>query len=280
MSFKLNVLVSYAYWNDRIQNLLYENRHKINLLVDSGAFTAYNVGKEIILDDYCTFLDGLPMKPWAYFMLDVIRNPEATDKNYEIMLDKGYHPIPVVTTGADDDTLERYAQTTDFVSFGGITKISSKAGLAKINRLMKLTRQHGLQAHLLGFTKLEWLKLWSPKSCDSSTWLSGTRYGWIPLYMRNGTVHSIYCSRYEHLPKEVINVIRSYGIKPIRLKDRDNWKGPRCDALKLSIASWTQKMLDMETHLNTQLFLAVGSDNDLRLMIDAFDYLTGETDEY
>jgi len=71
---KLNLLFSYAYLNGTIINLL--NNKDINFLLDSGAFSAWKLKKEIKLDDYCKFVESLPFAPWKYFTLDVIGNPK------------------------------------------------------------------------------------------------------------------------------------------------------------------------------------------------------------
>lgn len=98
---KLNILIAYPYFNSKIiQELtpLIDEGH-CRFLLDSGAFSCDTLGIKITVDDYCRFLDNLPVKPWRYFMLDVVGDPEKTIKNYEIMLSRGYTPIPVFTRG-------------------------------------------------------------------------------------------------------------------------------------------------------------------------------------
>ena len=55
----------------------------VRFLLDCGAFTAHSTGKNILLDDYCSFLEKLDLDVFAYFGLDVIGDPIKTMENYE-----------------------------------------------------------------------------------------------------------------------------------------------------------------------------------------------------
>ena len=87
-----NVLVAYPYLCKMDVSTL-SPQEGVRLLVDCGAFTAYKSGKEIRLDDYCRFLESLPFKPFGYFSLDVIGDPDKTTRNYQIMLERVFKPI-------------------------------------------------------------------------------------------------------------------------------------------------------------------------------------------
>ena len=80
---RLNILVAYPYMNPQVIESLRRCGSWLRFTLDSGAFTAWKAGKPIELDDYCRFLEQLPIKPWRYFTLDVIGNPDGTLKNYE-----------------------------------------------------------------------------------------------------------------------------------------------------------------------------------------------------
>ena len=82
----INVLVSVPYVGGSVRKALGENRQHIRLLIDSGAFTNWKAGKETTVESYMEFLDGLPVKPWRYFALDKIGDPEGTWDNYQKML--------------------------------------------------------------------------------------------------------------------------------------------------------------------------------------------------
>ncbi len=114
----LNVLVAYPYVKDGMIKEMTPliNSGHIRWLLDSGAFTAHNSGKDITLDEYCRFLDRLPVKPWRYFMLDVIGNPDATWNNYQKMLSRGYKPVPIFTYGSDLQLVDEYYKTSDYIN--------------------------------------------------------------------------------------------------------------------------------------------------------------------
>ena len=106
-SVKLNILVAFPYFSQNIYKFLMDkDPSTFRLIVDSGAFTAWNTGKHISMEDYCKFLKTIPSH-WEYkaVQLDVYGNPEQTYTNYLRMLDAGYKDVmPVFTRG---DTVER-----------------------------------------------------------------------------------------------------------------------------------------------------------------------------
>lgn len=54
---KANILVAFPYFSKQIQKTLDNtDPNDFRLIIDSGAFTAWNLNKEISFDDYCTFL--------------------------------------------------------------------------------------------------------------------------------------------------------------------------------------------------------------------------------
>ena len=60
-STKLNILVAFPYFSQGIYRFLSEkDPSTFRLIVDSGAFTAWNTGREIRLDDYMKFLKSIP----------------------------------------------------------------------------------------------------------------------------------------------------------------------------------------------------------------------------
>lgn len=75
---KLNFLVAYPYCKPDVFEVLKNQTLPYRFLLDSGAFTAHNAGKVITLDDYCRFIEAMPVKPWRYFQLDVVGDPDKT----------------------------------------------------------------------------------------------------------------------------------------------------------------------------------------------------------
>jgi hypothetical protein len=245
------------------------NQSKVRLLVDSGAFTAWKLGKVVKLDDYCRFLESLPFKPWRYFTLDIVGDPAGTLRNFETMLKRGFKPVPVFTRGEDPSVLEEYYKHSDVVGIGGL--VGTVKNRAFVNGVMKLVGKR--RAHWLGFTVFEYVKFYKPYMCDSSNWESGGRFGNIKLYMGGG--------KYAQLPKEsfmqqppqpVLDRIRELGFDPYKLRNRDMWHGGESMNRKLCAASSLALSLDMQKHLGTLMFNALAdTGRGTRFFLEAYD---------
>lgn len=88
-------------------------QHKTNLIIDSGAYSAWRQGKPVVLSEYCAWLKANADWVDHYVALDMI-NPGDSEvaaaqsfKNLEYMLAEGLHPIPVYHTGEDVKWLHR-----------------------------------------------------------------------------------------------------------------------------------------------------------------------------
>lgn len=272
---RLNVLVAWPYVKSDVLRALIEMGDSCRFLLDSGAFTAWKAGKVLALDDYCRFLESLPVKPWRYFALDVIGNADATQRNYQTMLDRGFRPIPVFTRGADPAELDRLYETSEVVGLGGVAK-ADKGAYAWTRWAM----QHvaGRKAHILGFTNLDWIKYLRPYSVDSSSWGRARRYGWLDVYRGHGTmgrvmVHEI---RKKKRPSPVIEAaLRAVDYDAARLTEDSTWRseGP-LSAHAASTRGWIACSADFERHQNVLLFFAAASGADIATLRAARATLT------
>ena len=246
----------------------------LRFLLDSGAFTAFTLGKVITLDEYCKFVETLPFKPWRYFMLDVIGDEEKTNDNYKIMLDRGLMPVPIYTDGADRNVIDNFFDHSDCIGVGGLVGASKNKIIHSLNETLK--KCNGRKAHLLGYTSIAYLKKFRPYSCDSSSWSSAMRYGSAKLYTGNGQWISVKKSDFIKRPKQaVIDVLRSYGINPKLLASKAEWvNGGRGDRAVELIAhrSWAKLSFDIEKNIGTKLFLACVSDWQIQGFIDAWKF--------
>ena len=240
---------------DLVEKLV-EHQHDMNFFLDSGAFTAFKSGKPIQLDTYCRFLESLPVKPWRYFMLDVIGDHKATMANYETMLKRGFNPVPVFTPGQPMEDIERYYETSDLIGFGGI---AGAKNTAKTLGYIKLLMRHakGRNVHLLGYTGLENIKYFKPYSCDSSSWSSAARFGSLPIYLGNGKLELINREKLLIHPKpEWVKALNGLGLTMSYLQKRENWISTRLQ--DYGLRSWVALSKDVEKNLKTKMFLAIG----------------------
>ena len=268
MSQYLNILVAYPYMSKSVIKILKDIHDELGnnfrFLLDSGAFTAYSSGKEIKLDDYCKFLDNLPFKPWNYFALDVIGNPEETMRNYEIMLSRGYKPAPVFTFGDDLSVIDEYYKTSDFIGIGGLVGRPSNEMLIGLDKILK--KVNGRKAHLLGFTRVEYLKLLKPYSCDSSSWNGGARFGHSDLYLGGGKFKKITKKDFlKHPSKEIINAVKRNNGDYKMLSKRQSWHGEN-ESFQLSANSWANFSIDCERSINTKVFIAIAVGNQIKMV--------------
>lgn len=252
---KLNVLVAFPYCSKDFLRFFKARGDQLRILIDSGAFTAWKQGTQITIDEYCSFLDAMPVKPWRYFMLDVIGDPAATWKNYEIMRKRGFDPIPIFTRGEDFDHLDRYYDRTDVVGVGGLVR--TQRNRAFVNGIMKRIGKR--RVHLLGFSDLNFLKSYKPYSCDSSGW-NQQAYGQLRLYM--GAGQFAYLSQQEareSIPEPVADRLRFYGLEPYTLRNKAGWgSGPVRDraAFIACCRGMSHASFEIEKMLGTKYFFA------------------------
>lgn len=271
---RLNVLVAYPYLNKQMIELLVRCGPQLRFLLDSGAFTAWKAGKPIGLDDYCRFLEGLPIKPWRYFALDVIGDPHGTMKNYQRMLDRGFTPVPIFTRGEDPSVLEDYYKTSDVVGVGGLVGTPNNRGF--VRGIMRHVNHR--KVHWLGFTDMNFIKVYKPFMCDSSSWESGARYGGLKLYLGGGQFKSIKKTDFSNKPDPaVLDRIKNLGVDPFVLSRRDSWHGGYSASRTLCARSAVAMAVDVERNLETKLFLAIAAGCGLDLVTTGFRdlYLKG-----
>jgi len=267
----LNLLVSWPYFKGGILSLVCEHRDRLRLLVDSGAFTAWKAGKTLVLDDYCAFLDALPVTPWRYFTLDIIGDAISTRQQYDEMRERGYTPVPVFTRGDDPHDLDYYYETSDVVALGGL--VGTKGNREFVKGIMEYVGTR--KVHWLGFTAHPFLLHYRPFMCDTSSWASSDRFGGnsvnsLQLYMGRGKFHRSGMAHFENAPERVVaDKIRSYGVDPRDLGDVTGWRGVSSANRKLNAASVVRYSLDLERNLGVRYFLSAPEADRARLAIEA-----------
>lgn len=268
----LNILVAYPYLKADVLKIIEERKDDIRLLVDSGAFTAWKAGKEIKVEDYEEFINNLPVKPWRYFTLDVIGDPQGTEDNYKYLLSKGMNPIPIFTRGESLDIIDEYYKTSDVVGLGGLVGTKGNKGFVK--GVMEIIGDR--KVHWLGFNAKDFLGYYKPYMCDSSSWSAAVRYASCKLYDRNGKWYHVQKKDFITRPKkEIYNLIEEYGIDPRVLAQSSQWKNSgRGDyALEvLTCRSWTRYQMDIKMKLGINFFLACASGWQVKLMHESYEF--------
>lgn len=271
-----NLLVAYPYFADRLWQRIRGLPYPTRVLIDSGAFTAWNTGKVVTLDGYCKALDSLPVTPWRYFALDVVNDAHGTQRNLDEMIRRGYKPSPVLTPAESIDKLDDYWTVSDFVAIATYKPRRYKADQqARLINAMAKCREPGRMTHLLGLTSMDWVKLHKPYSVDSSTWLNGRKYGSMRLYVGRGKTRQITrASITKRMDAEVETAIANLGFDPHELQRPESWeyaKG-KGNALvsRINAASWALTAIDMERAIGTATFFVV-ADSVIDSIVDGWE---------
>lgn len=291
LSGRLNILVAFPYATADVLAVLRENRDRINLIIDSGAFTAWNTGKDIRLDDYCKFLDSIQdLRPFHAVQLDVFGDPEASAANYNIMRSRGYDVMPVFTRGETADKLDELYEHTDYIMFGGIVIGGSNRNYIK----WFVETNKGRKAHWLGFVKMPFILKYKPESVDSSAWAQDSaRFGKL-FYFDAKTAECSWHKRTEFASapsRQLVSGFRSMGVPTdaIRLLGRqESWPvsgtipawvqshkyiAEAGSAHILSILGHIRRSLWTQATVGTKIYLAVGiGASHPRFVLAAYNY--------
>lgn len=164
-----------------------EQKKRVELFIDSGAYSAWSQGKEIDINEYIKFIKEHEALIDVYANLDVIGDAEATWHNQMIMEKAGLKPLPVYHYGEDEKWLKRIlAKGYDYISLGGMVPISTGDLIHWLDYLFKtyLCDAEGMpkvKVHGFGLTSLR-LMLRYPWFCmteEDHTVL--TKSGWKGL---------------------------------------------------------------------------------------------------
>jgi hypothetical protein len=181
---KVNILLSFPYFTDYCRDVLSrEDPAGFRLMVDSGAFTAWNRGKQVDMDEYVAFIRSLPSE-WetSAIQLDVIGDPVATLANFQRMCDMSLDTIPVFTRGAPLEHRDAMYERAPLVAVGGL--VGNAKYLPYLRHFMNTN--DGRAVHWLGYTNVSDMKKYRPASVDSSAIAGAQRYGAINYYAGNG----------------------------------------------------------------------------------------------
>ena len=125
------------------------------IMLDSGAFTAYSQGEVIPLDEYCDFCKQHEDDFYRYINLDSIGDDKKSVENWLYMRDKGLNPIPVFHNGDSQESFDLYCKATDYIAFGGVASLRGQKNTIPwithwFNKVPK-----GTKVHLLGLNNIK-----------------------------------------------------------------------------------------------------------------------------
>jgi hypothetical protein len=160
------------------------------IFLDSGAFSAWTLGVELKVSDYCDYIkrntdilrveDGVVMAS----VLDGIGDPLQTWRNqYEMEL-RGVKPLPCFHAGEDERYLEHYVANYEYITLGGMVGTSVKQLVTWLDRMWDRYLVDGagrarVKVHGFGITSIPVMERYPWYSCDSSSWIQAAAFGAI-----------------------------------------------------------------------------------------------------
>lgn len=179
----VDILLSYAYHAKTdlslIRSALGPNQ---KLMIDSGAFTAYTLGKPIQLTEYAEFLNRWRGVYDYAITLDVIGNPKETANNLRFLEKKQLSVLPVYTATAHLRELKALAKDYDYLAFGGVVGVPKHLRVPATKRVVEEAQNSGAKVHTLGQASIDMFKKTGAYSGDSSSASQMPKYASLPIY--------------------------------------------------------------------------------------------------
>ena len=169
-----NILLSYATHKNAPKH--FAHRPEFTLIIDSGAFTVWNTGGTINIDDYIAYCK-LGSPDWTYINLDVIPQTGSTKAQIEEAVEKskqnflyikkhGFKVMPVFHYGENLDVLKWYMNHTDYIGISPANDTHEKVKREFLDTVFSVTRDK-CKCHGLGYSSFEGLTKYPFYSVDS-----------------------------------------------------------------------------------------------------------------
>ena len=167
------------------------NEYK-NFILDSGAFTylngaSGNVNWDLYINNYADFINKYKVKNFIELDIDPVVGIKEVER-LRAKLEKltGKQSIPVWHKSRGKDYWLKMVKEYDYVAIGGIVTREIKPSEYKhFHYMLAEAKKENCKVHGLGFTNLKGLKEYPFYSVDSTSWLSGNRFG--SVYKFNGS---------------------------------------------------------------------------------------------
>ncbi|MFB7906645.1 hypothetical protein ACFC1T_09480 [Kitasatospora sp. NPDC056076] len=198
-----------------------------DMMLDSGAFSAMNIGATIDLKAYAKWLRS--WQPWATvaFNLDVIGNAASSALNYTRLLaeNTGVPILPVFHANSGVEHLHKMCESADYIAFGGLANLKQRREQIRkwIAWHAAIAARHGTKVHALGVSGLATMDV-PLYSCDSSTSTTTVRYGrlWIWDHHRKVPLQPMYRDPRDR--QQVAPFLRRHGLTMAELANPEFMK--------------------------------------------------------
>ncbi len=276
---EFGLLVSFHYFKNKDLNTVINNAPvKPTVFTDSGGFSAHSQGVDVDIDEYCSWLRRNKSSIDYYANLDVIGDWRGTLKNQLIMERRGFRPLPVIHYGSDPSEIRRYSSHGyKYICLGGLVPYSfqltqaltsirnnrppPKSGLKIVKWLdecHRIAKDEGVRLHGFGVTNWRAVTRYPWKSVDSSSWISGAKFGSLILFdpskgkwVKGGRVQTL------NDMMRMSPLLRKYGLPVAHLACDTKFSTE--NMVKATARSWlvAQRHLNNARPSSTRIFLAM-----------------------
>jgi hypothetical protein len=186
--YNFNRLASFYYIKDEREIINKFN----NFILDSGAYTFMtsmknkNVNWDNYVISYAKFIKEYNVKNYFELDIDSIVGIKEVERLRKLLEDtSGIKCIPVWHKSRGLDYWKKMCKEYDYVAIGGlVTQEIKRTEYDVFYPLLKIAKENNTKVHGLGFTNLKGLEKYKFYSVDSTSWLSGNRFG--AVYWFNG----------------------------------------------------------------------------------------------
>lgn len=232
------LLESYHYLgkSQRLMDTL--RAYGMKVFLDSGAFSAFNIGAEIDVDAYSQFIKDNRDVIDVASVVDGIGDAQMTLDNQKRAEDAGVRVLPCFHFGEDPVYLEHYLENYEYITLGGMVPPSTKQLREWLDWIWPcyLTDAQGwprVRVHGFGLTSMNLVRRYPWFSVDSSSWVQVASFGGIVTVNDDGTISTLAISHdsprihemnqhYDNLApplkERVTQEIRQFGWEPEMLR--------------------------------------------------------------
>ena len=253
----LRLLCSFHYWQ-RLDLAVVAARYpkfKLDVFVDSGAFTASTRGARISLAAYAKWIRKNAALIGCYANLDVIGDPVATARNQAVLEAEGLSPIPAFHYGSPPEEFDRLAERYERIAVGGLVPMLKrpKVLVPFLDDLFArgLARRTDLKVHGFGVTTWDLMVRYPWDSVDSSAWVSGAKFATptlfdpaVPGFVQVELFDAKSCFRHRRL-------LHSYGVSAAKLSDRARHDNAVVGALGIASMQRAEAFLSRRVYAST-----------------------------
>jgi hypothetical protein len=186
---RIGLLYTYAdATRSSMQRATYAEHLNIPIVWDSGAWSVHTGRATINLNQHTAWIKHRQThgSNARYISLDVIGSPEQTHANHHAQRNAGVKADATIHYGTPPNAIDTFNHTTEWINVGGIAGMTR--GHAPIRArafaetITAAAHAQGLRVHGLGATHPTVTKRVPFDGIDSTFWMSGARYGLLPLF--------------------------------------------------------------------------------------------------